>query len=494
MLVVVLPGIGGTVLAEPGPGGRLALDRFGEPRMVWSASLCDATLLTNPQRLSLTTFPELVPLGLLPTRMPFGLFTAVHGYERLVQSAASAVPDAVIDWGEDESNLDATVVAFGYDFRLGVAHAAGRLDRQLAQRVTRLWGSPERARGRVIFVGHSMGGLVARYWTATTPVPEVVRAIITLGTPHRGAPKALDVMANGYPVGPIHLTKLRDLAREWPGMWDLLPRYPVIPDTTGSPRAEGGLLRPHEAGLDWLTQSARAGWDMHQVIQSGWRALEVPPAVVPRIGFSHRTIRQMWWQEGQLRASAEVMERSMPEYWARALGDGTVPAVSGLPVEKDNEIPLSYRVPDKHGSMVDLDVAPLISRFLQLPAPGPLHRDGGPAGVVLGLDMDDAWPAGRPIPVGVSVWAGADEEYAVQPLPEETLPAAIATLTDISSGRQAPYPVCGEVTLAWDSGSRRFVGRFPGVGPGVYAVRASVEQLTDHGATQVLEVVDDALA
>ena len=90
-LVVVLPGIGGTVLAERDPSGGLALGRGGDPVVVWSASLRDVTLLRHPDRLSIAERPRLLPMGLLPTRKPFGLFTAVSGYERLVACAAGAV-------------------------------------------------------------------------------------------------------------------------------------------------------------------------------------------------------------------------------------------------------------------------------------------------------------------------------------------------------------------------------------------------------------------
>lgn len=56
----------------------------------------------------------------------------------------------------------ANVLLFPYDFRRGVAHAAMRLRDEIDARLHGLSES-ERA-GRVIVVGHSMGGLVARYW------------------------------------------------------------------------------------------------------------------------------------------------------------------------------------------------------------------------------------------------------------------------------------------------------------------------------------------
>lgn len=282
--MVILPGIGGTVLAEADVRGGPALDSSGKPILVWSASLDDATLLRHPDRLTLAERPNLVPLGLLPTRRPFGLFTAVHGYDGLVRQVASVVPDAVVDDGTGPPDLDATVVAVGYDFRRGVKEAACHVERVLRPRLQHLWRERADQRSRVIFVAHSMGGLVARYWTVSHSAGEV-RAIITLGTPHRGAPKALDVMANGYPVGPSHLSKVVDLAREWPGLADLLPRYPVVATRDGASGCTSAeLRRPHELGIPWLTGPAGAAWEMHQDIETGWAGFATPP----RGGAAHR--------------------------------------------------------------------------------------------------------------------------------------------------------------------------------------------------------------
>jgi triacylglycerol esterase/lipase EstA (alpha/beta hydrolase family) len=51
-----------------------------------------------------------------------------------------------------------------------------------------------------------MGGLVARYWlgglcASVKPRAGDCAALITVGTPHHGAPKALDWLVNGIRVG-----------------------------------------------------------------------------------------------------------------------------------------------------------------------------------------------------------------------------------------------------------------------------------------------------
>ena len=81
--------------------------------------------------------PVLAPVGLIRTHKAFGLFTAVRGYGGLLGRLA-ALPGVVLDDGTGRANLDANVVAVGYDFRRGVITAAEELDRQLAPRLERL--------------------------------------------------------------------------------------------------------------------------------------------------------------------------------------------------------------------------------------------------------------------------------------------------------------------------------------------------------------------
>ncbi|MER7900825.1 hypothetical protein ABTX62_33330 [Streptomyces sp. NPDC096046] len=181
-------------------------------------------LLRDPQQLSVAQFPRLAPAGLVKTRKAFGLWTVVQGYDRLLARLGKR-PGALVDDGTaPEPDLDANVVAVGYDFRVGVVEAAETLDRELQPRLAHLWPDEDRRR-RVVIIAHSMGGLVARYWVGVLGGAPWCRGIITLGTPHRGAPKALEVMANGVPVGPFHITRPVEVVRQWQGLADLLPRY-----------------------------------------------------------------------------------------------------------------------------------------------------------------------------------------------------------------------------------------------------------------------------
>ena len=81
----------------------------------------------------------------------------------------------------------------------------------LAARLPRNAGVAERARvlaafldgagyGRYALIGHSMGGLVARYLAAKLDPDRKVRAVATLGTPHHGSVLAARALESAAPV------------------------------------------------------------------------------------------------------------------------------------------------------------------------------------------------------------------------------------------------------------------------------------------------------
>lgn len=73
------------------------------------------------------------------------------------------------------------------DLGLGLGCIRESAERAAAQldRITR-----GRRRERVDIVGYSMGGLIATYWLKFFDHGRSIRSVITLGTPHRGAPVA----------------------------------------------------------------------------------------------------------------------------------------------------------------------------------------------------------------------------------------------------------------------------------------------------------------
>lgn len=196
----------------------------------------------------------------LPAWTP--LLHGIEPYYDLVQMLRNTVarPDAVRE--------------FPYDWRLPVAYN-GRILAEAAHRHLEWWtaqvaSSPQLQRRvdrppRLVFVAHSMGGLVTR--AAMAHAPDLVgrtRTVVTLGTPFYGAVKAA-VMLNG---GRHHLLdkasrlvrdRLQKLTVTLPGVHDLLPVYRCVDNGL-----EVDRLTPHQvASLGGDAELAQASINFH---------------------------------------------------------------------------------------------------------------------------------------------------------------------------------------------------------------------------------------
>jgi hypothetical protein len=496
-LVVVLPGIGGSVLADPG--------HPDEP--VWSVRLRDVAVLRDPERLSLAQVPVLEPVALVTSLKVTPFWTAIDGYERLL--AALGAPDPA-------------VLPVPYDFRLSIAESARRLDGAVRARLWQLWPGGDHT-DRVLVVAHSMGGLVARYWIAPgvpagdrtgagdrsgipagertgardrSGVPageragrdrrgpaaaELCRALVTLGTPHRGAPKALEVLANGLRVAGIPvLPELRRVVREWPSVAELLPRYPMVRCAREDPPRY-----PHELPTPYQPAAA-AAFELHQRIEAAWDALpaSVRPQVIPRIGYGHATLRSASWDGRQVTVSKEPPAGPDLGRWDADRGDGTVPAVSGLPIDLDRHRPTDLLIRARHGQLGALEeIRSLLDGFAGRPVPRPVRGQEHPP--VLGLDIDELQLPGAPVEVAASVHgAGADPAAPVW-----------ASVTAAGGGSRSGGGARSDARLVWDADRGAFRGRIAGLPPGVYTVAVVAESMPGVGALRSREtvtVLDDA--
>ncbi|MFG3028677.1 hypothetical protein ACGFZJ_09040 [Streptomyces sp. NPDC048253] len=462
--------------------------------MVWGTLAKDLDLLRDPEGLSVERYPRLVPMGLVPATRAFGLWTVVPGYDRLLTGLGKRAGVVVDDGTGPEPDLDADVVAVGYDFRLGVTDAARTLDAQLRCRLEHLWPKEEDREARVVIVAHSMGGLVARYWAAVLGGARWCRGIITLGTPHRGAPKALAVMAHGLSVGPFHIRRPIEMARGWQGLADLLPRYPAVHDLSagdaphtpdGDPApAKPHLLRPHQLPLPWLRGPAGRAHAMHQEIEQGWQKLPVAPAIMPRIGFGHATLRACSWDGNEVSVTKAVPPGPELGGWADGLGDGTVPAFCGLPVEMDNYPRTHLHVHRRHGPIAELrETAELLEAF-RTDAALFAYRAGQESPVGLGMDLDELQLRDKPIPLVVTPVTLAGERV------EAARASVWASAEPVTVDGRRPWPRT-DVRLEWDAGQCAFHGRLPGLPPGLVKVSVVARDLTDSTAVQTVQVLDD---
>lgn len=98
--------------------------------------------------------------------------------------------------------------------------------------------------GDVHVIGHSMGGLIARYLVQRAGGDEYTRTVITLGSPHHGTPTA--GLAAG--IGLLFVSR---------GLWQLFPMSPLIHELRAEPFPSGVRLvsvhSTHDVVAPWRT-------------------------------------------------------------------------------------------------------------------------------------------------------------------------------------------------------------------------------------------------
>jgi pimeloyl-ACP methyl ester carboxylesterase len=339
-LVVVLPGIMGSTLYDQ------------DDRPVWAASAgallrAVGTMGGTVRRLRL---PDglgdehpgdgVVPQGLMRDvhALP-GIWTPIKGYDRLVARLdrmgfheASTAP------GAPPGNL----LLVPYDWRLSNRYNGSRLAGLVEDALER-W----RAQGgpytdaRVVFVCHSMGGLVARWYVERCGGAEITRKLVTLGTPYRGAAKALDQLVNGvHPrLGPVGLD-LTALARSMPSMYQLLPEYACI-------ETADGLAKTTEIDVPELTSElVRDAMRFHTDLQAAEAArpdsVEMTHAIVGVRQPTRTSIRF----DSACRAVALDTLDGVDHY-----GDATVPLGAGVGYALTMDTNRIHHVAEQHGNL-----------------------------------------------------------------------------------------------------------------------------------------------
>ncbi len=452
-LVVVIPGIGGSVL-ETCEGAPV----WGRRRREYVKAAF------GPERLSLAEHPRLCPVALLPSTRVLP-WKVVPGYDELVRKLINAfgLSEADIDIAREgvAPKSGASLVLFPYDFRLGVPAAAAQLRDAVDRRLRGLTEGAQRR--RVIIIAHSMGGLVARYWLGPCNGAAFCQALITVGTPHRGAPKSLDWLLNGVRLGPAPVASVTswilscaaDVLREWPSTYHLLPRYQAIRD-----EATGVERYPHELTTEAGPAFCRRAWDaygMHREIEDSWRELDdsIRPQTLALFARGHATLSRAVVRDGRVSVTKSDPEWLPNTGWR---GDGTVPAISAYPIELAED-PLARRaVPDRHVPMATTTVAVDVLREFEGQSTSAVRGDT-PGRPWLGLDMGEVIAAGEPHRLTADLHGSDDTDGATGWL-------RITTDTD------APTTTVPAIRMTGNGG--RWETMVPGLTPGQYRVDVEV--------------------
>lgn len=336
-IVVVLPGILGTTLRKDG-------------RLVWAPSAGSAlrAIATFGASIRQLRLPDGIgdedpgdgvePAGLMPDLhvLP-GIWTPVKGYDRLLARLHSL--------GYREPGPGAppgSLFPVGYDWRLSCRHNARRLAGIVEPALDRWRAQGGRhADGQVIFVCHSMGGLIARWYIEHCGGAQITRKLITVGTPYRGAVRALAQLANGAPraLGPFH-PDLTGFARSLPSLYQLLPEYACLAQPGGGLAAVADTTVP---GLDAaMTADAMS---FHRALRDAETArAQSLTATHPIVGTGQPTPTTARIAGGKVELADTYQDEDL-------YGDSTVPLVAACRADVPMDSNTLRRVPDKHGNL-----------------------------------------------------------------------------------------------------------------------------------------------
>jgi pimeloyl-ACP methyl ester carboxylesterase len=436
-VVVLLPGILGSVLVRdgkevwaPSPGamGR-ALWTLG--RSVRSLALVDDPWEQDDLGDGVVATRVMPDVHIIPGLWGIDGYTAIS---RLIRDHFDVVP------GE-------TYLEFPYDWRRDNRAAARRLQRVVDEKLhVQRQKNPQ---SKVILVGHSMGGLVARYYLECLDGWRDTRMLITFGTPHRGSLNALDFLVNGFvkKIGPLKVADQTELLRSLTSVYQLLPIYPCVDLGDGNQRvAETGDRLP---GVDPVRVD-HALYDFHRAI-SGRTADHDPAAYAIHsvVGIAQGTKQSARWDGSRLTIEEAYEGDDLG-------GDGTVPRVAATPVETDEWEPAYQPMysSDRHASLQNADAVQTQLRGILTARP----LTGFRAVQSVRLEADELLAAG--------------ESLTVRALPDRGNLTLQASVTDLATGLPATVPI----TMRRDSDEIHWA-EFAPLPPGDY--RLLVEAIGD---------------
>ena len=311
--MVALPGILGSTLRRDG-------------HLVWAPSAGSAlraigTFGASVRRLELPAgigddhpYDGVEPAGLMPDLhvLP-GIWTPVKGYDLLLARLRA------LGYREPGPGVPAgNLIPVAYDWRLSCRYNGKRLGTIIEPALKR-WrdqGGPY-ADAQVVFVCHSMGGLIARWYIEKCGGAEITRKLITLGTPYRGAARALGQLVNGaHPgLGPFRLDLTR-FARTMPSLHQLLPEYACLEHGEDLAKTTGITLPELDTAM--VADAMRFHTDLQQAEARRPQSLAATHAIV---GTTQATATTARLTDGRIELLDTYQDRDL-------YGDATVPIVA----------------------------------------------------------------------------------------------------------------------------------------------------------------------
>ena len=278
---------------------------------------------------------------------------------------------------------------FPYDWRRDNRVSARKLQR-LSHSWLQNWRQASgNGDAKLILVGHSMGGLVARYFLEVLGGWSDTRALITFGTPYRGSLNAVGYLANGYAksIGPLTMD-FSETLRSFTTVYQLLPAFECI-DT-----GDGHLKRVSEAGPLPNIDTARAleSLKFYREMKDFQEANAKLDAyrmhgyeIYPIVGVEQPTFQSAQCKAATLSLLSTIQRKDES-------GDGTVPRLSATPLELTDAHRETY-VAEAHASLQNWE--PALVQLTGILTGQDINTGLFNFGIeaALSLDLDDVYPA-----------------------------------------------------------------------------------------------------
>jgi hypothetical protein len=445
-VIVCLPGITGSVLQKNGhdvwnvSGGAVlsAIRSLGH-------SIEDLELAEDPPDVDDLGDGVTAPKVIRDVHLIPGLWK-IDGYTKLVDHI--------------EKTFDVTrgrnLFEFPYDWRRDNRVAARRLQRQSAQWLKAWRESSGAADAKLVLVGHSMGGIISRYFLECLDGWRDTRMLVSFGTPFRGSLKSVGTLANGHKMAFFDLSRL---VRSFTSVYQLLPIYPCYSDGNGALARIAETTVPHIDGA-----RAKAALAFHHEIRDAVdehlnddEYLQNRYEIRPVVGITQPTAQSALADGDGVKLRTSLGGEDLG-------GDGTVPRASATPLELEHEENAMF-ADERHASLQNDDhvLVQLTGVVSGVVIDHDRYRGAIPM-LGMGLDVDDAYAATDPLQV------------RARPT-EDPLGRIVAAATDVSTGQEVKRTALERGDDGWYTAE---LGPLP---EGVYRITAfgegMVEPVTD---------------
>jgi len=345
-MVVLLPGIMGSVLEKD---GKPVWDTRIQALLTAVKSLRDGSPLEHLKLAGDDLKGGDIGDGIIATRLmpkvivPIPKLPKSGGYSVILDKIAEEF-DNVLPASKHET---ANLFEFPYDWRRDNRVSAHLLEKFVGERLKR-WreSSKGAADAKVILIAHSMGGLVARYYLEVLGGWQDCKALITFGTPHRGAPSALEMLVNGkMKLG--FTFDLTEVISSFTSIYQLLPIYEMV-------HVNGDWKRVAEINIPGIDRKrAEDALAFHRTIEeeqkinSEEKLYQGKYQTMPFFGIQQSTFQSADLSNGTLTLSSKLPP-AIERIVGKNYGDGTVPHFSAVPIEFEKP-PTQNSLSQTHG-------------------------------------------------------------------------------------------------------------------------------------------------